>query len=297
MERQLKGLEIVVPASISNLGPAFDSLAVAVQLYVRVRIVEVMPASPDVLETTFVDCAVQGENRIEAAFRHVRSGAGVPAPGLKIEVRTAVPQGAGLGSSAAATIAGMKLYEAVTKPLPPAGVLGLACQLEGHADNAAASLLGGMALSCLRDDGKVIARAWRWPDALRFVVATPDVPLATTYARSVLPPSIGLRDAVFNLQRALLFVNAIGAGRHDDLREAMRDRWHQPARVPLVPALGEALALKHPSIVGVCLCGAGPSVAALTTGAGGDVRDALTALYKGLGVGVKVRVLSAHQPA
>jgi homoserine kinase len=288
--------EIVVPASISNLGPAFDTLAVAVQLYVRIKIVEVQAEAPDTLETAFIECAVDGENRIASAFRHARVRVGVPTPGLKIEVRSAIPQRAGLGSSAAATIAGLKLYELVTKPMPPATMLALACQLEGHADNAAASLNGGIALSCQLADGRVMARAWRWPDVLRFVVATPDVPLATDHSRSVLPSSIGLRDAVYNLQRALLFVNALSTARYDDLREAMHDRWHQPARTPLVPGLGEALSLSHPAILGVCLCGAGPSVAALTSGPGADIRAALGELYQRLGITCKVRVLAAHQP-
>lgn len=297
VQPRLEGSEIVVPASISNLGPAFDALSVAVQLYLRVRVVEVRPSEGDTLETAFIECSVEGENRIESAFKRARAAVGIAVPGLKIEVRTAIPQSAGLGSSAAATIAGMKLYEAVAnRRIAPAGLLGLASQLEGHADNAAASLLGGMTLSCQHDDGRVTARAWRWPDTIRFVVATPDVPLATAYARSVLPVSVGLRDAVFNLQRALLLVNALGANRHEDLREAMRDRWHQPARIPLVPGLDEVLSLKHPAVLGVCLCGAGPSVAALTTGTGADVRAVLTELYEGLGVTCKIRVLAAHQP-
>jgi homoserine kinase len=181
--------------------------------------------------------------------------------------------------------------------MPPAEMLARACQLEGHADNAAASLNGGIALSCQYADGRVLARAWRWPDVLRFVVATPDVPLATDHSRSVLPASIALGDAVFNLQRALLFVNALSSGRYDDLREAMHDRWHQRARTPLVPGLGEALALRHPAILGVCLCGAGPSVAAVTSGPGADIRAAFLDLYQRLGVSCKVRVLAAHQPA
>src|SRR4051794_16815004 len=106
--------EIVVPASTANLGPGFDTLAIAVRLYTRVRVVERRPEAPDTLETVFVDGPFTGENRIETAFRLARAKAGVPAPGAKIEVRSDIPRRAGLGSSAAATVAGLQLYHALT---------------------------------------------------------------------------------------------------------------------------------------------------------------------------------------
>ncbi len=237
-----------------------------------------------------------GENRIETAFRHARAAIGVPTPGVRIEVHNEIPKRAGLGSSAAATVAGLTLYGALTAPRSPAAWLSLATDVEGHPDNAAASLFGGLTASCQYDDGRVTAQAWRWPDAVQFVVATPDVPLDTPRARRVLPASVGLRDAVFNLQRVVLFVRAVETGRHDDLREAMRDRLHQPFRMPLVPGLAEALDLEHPGLLGVCLSGAGPSILALVSGHAEAVAGALGALYDRLGVSHTIRILRAHQP-
>ncbi|MGH9315312.1 MAG: homoserine kinase [Vicinamibacterales bacterium] len=288
--------EIVVPGSISNLGPALDTLSVAVELYLRVRIVDVRPSAPDALEFDFVGRPLVGENRIETAFRHARAHAGTPAPGLRVEVRSDIPMRAGLGSSGAATIAGLRLYEAVTAPRPPEIWLALASAIEGHPDNAAAGLLGGLTLSCLHEDGCVTARAWRWPSSIRFVVATPAVELPTPVARNVLPERMSRADAVFNLQRALLFVRALETGRTGDLREALRDRWHQPFRAPLVSGLAEALALEHPALAGVCLCGAGPSVAALTTGSESEVAALLDDVYRRLDVPCTIRRLEAHQP-
>ena len=162
----LIGHEIRVPGSVSNLGPGFDSLSVAVQLYLRVRIVEVRPDLPDFIETRFVGAAPGGENRIETAFRHARARIGTPSPGVRIEAGSDIPTRAGLGSSGAATMAGLLLYQRLTSPIDAADLLALAADVEGHPDNAAAALLGGLTVSCQRDDGRVTARAWPWPAAV-----------------------------------------------------------------------------------------------------------------------------------
>jgi homoserine kinase len=288
--------EIVVPGSISNLGPAFDALAVAVQLYVRVRIVDILPGSPGVFETEFTGRAPGGENRIEAAYRLAARRAGGAAPGLRIRVGGDIPARAGLGSSGAAAVAGVRLFQAVAGIAGDGGCHEIATEMEGHPDNAAASLLGGLTVSCQHDDGRVTARAWRWPGDLLFVVATPDVEVDTARARRALPQSVPLRDAVFNLQRALLFIRALETGRYGDIREAMRDRWHQSARASLVPGLSDALAIDDASVLGVCLSGAGPSIAAITTGDPAPAAAALGDVYRRVGVPCTIRTLAAHQP-
>jgi homoserine kinase len=289
------GTEIAVPGSISNLGPSFDALSVAVQLYLRVRVLEVRPAASDTIDWEFVGSGPTGENLIETAYRLARARVGISAPGLRVRVSSDIPQTAGLGSSAAAAVAGLRLYEAVTGPRPAMTWLALASELEGHPDNAAAALLGGLTVSC-QSNGRVIARATRWPDDVRLVVATPDLGLHTAHARQVLPNDISLDDAIFNLQRALLFVRALESGRYEDLREAMGDRWHQPARAALVPGLAQALALDDPAVLGVCLSGAGPSILALATADTTKVGALLTDVYTRLGLPCTIRTLSAHQP-
>ena len=218
--------------------------------------------------------------------------------GLQVRVASDIPVAAGLGSSAAASIAGVRLYEAARGiPLDMADMLELATALEGHPDNAAASLLGGITLSCETERG-VLARSWRWPDAIRFVVATPDVGLETRHARAVLPAAVPLGDAISNLQRALLLVRALETGDYGDIREALRDRWHQPARSALVPALSECLAIDHPAVLGVCLSGAGPSVLALAApGRSEETAVVLGDVYRRLGVPHTIRSLAAVQPA
>jgi homoserine kinase len=288
--------EIRVPGSIANLGPGFDALSVAVQLYLRVRVIALRPSEPDTIEWEFVGPAPSGENRIETAFRLARRRRGIPAPGVRVHVESEIPQVAGLGSSAAAAVAGLKLYEAVVPGLGRTNdLLALATELEGHPDNAAAALLGGLTVSCQLENGPIVARSWRWPDALRLVVATPDVPLQTSHARRVLPEDLSMRDAVFNLQRALLLIHALDSGQYEDLRDAMRDRWHQPARAPLVPGLAEALTIDDPAVLGVCLSGAGPSIVVLASDGAPRAATLLRELYDRLGVTCTVRTLSAHQ--
>jgi homoserine kinase len=291
----LAGREIVIPGSVSNLGPGFDTLSVAVQLYLRLRIAAVHEHAPDTIETTFAGAAPGGENRIETAFRHARARIGRPAAGLAIEVSSDIPTRAGLGSSGAATIAGLLLYQLLTGPIEPADLLALATDVEGHPDNAAAALLGGLTVSCQRDDGRVIARAWPWPADVQLVVGTPGSELETAHARRVLPDTISMRDGVFNLQRALLLVHALQSGSYGDLREALRDRWHQPARAALVPGLPEALALDDPAVLGACLSGAGPSIVLFSNGRAEQARMRLEEVYRGLGIPSTTRVLQVHQ--
>jgi homoserine kinase len=272
-------------------------LSVAVGVYLRVRILGRKPVGDgDPLEVEFAGPRPSGENRIATAFARACERFGPPSSGLRVETSTEIPMRAGLGSSAAATVAGLRLYEHVTSPRPVEDWLAVASDIEGHPDNAAAALLGGLALSCQFDDGRVGAWSWAWPADLSIVVATPEAELETAFARKVLPAEIGRRDAVFNLQRALLLVRALDTGRYDLLREALRDRWHQPTRQQFVPGLADALALDHPAILGVCLSGSGPSIAAFAAGCLDEAGGALRGIYTRLGLPCTIRSLSAHQP-
>src|SRR5208337_4938323 len=131
---------------------------------------------------------------------------------LYIEVRSDIPMRAGLGSSAAATVAGLRLYEAFAGPLPIQAIVNAACALEAHPDNASAASLGGLTTSCQLPDGSVYATSFRWPEAISFVVLTPNVPLTTAESRKVLPSFVPRRDVVFNLQRLSLLLQLLQGG-------------------------------------------------------------------------------------
>jgi homoserine kinase len=289
---------VAVPGSTSNLGAGFDALGLALGLYVRARVVEIDPASAagsSELQFAFPGLTIDGDNAIARGLRATAARHGTRLPSLRVEVTSDIPLKAGLGSSAAAIVTGIRLYEAIAGPLPIEEVLTLAAELEGHPDNTSASILGGLTASC-QTDGGVIAIATPWPDSIHVIVATPNVTLETKVARAALPASISRADAIFNLQRTALLLQAVAAGRYDVLREALRDRLHQPYRAPLVPGLARALTFDHPRLLGVFLSGAGPSIAALTDGDAPEVHTLFRTLYDELGLACTVRTLTVHQP-
>ena len=284
--------EIKVPASIANLGPGFDTLAVAVQLYLRLRVKQ-LPGRGE-LHFHFADHKLHGENSIERAYRSLAGADFDRLPSLSVEVRSEIPMQAGLGSSAAATVAGLRLYEAVAGPVPVETLLKAACALESHPDNAAASLLGGLTISCQLPDGAVHATSVAWPASLDFVVLTPDQPLTTGESRAVLPQCVSRVDAVFNLQRVALLLNSLQSGDYSLLRHALGDRVHQPSRQKIVPALAEALECRHPDLLGVCLSGSGPSIVAIAERNHREIGRLLGCVYQHCGVRHTVRILQAH---
>jgi homoserine kinase len=286
-------MEIRVPASIANLGPGFDTLAVAVELYLNLSVTSV--AGSNELHFEFPDCRIDGENYIERAFHFAARQRGGSFPSLRVIVRTEIPMRSGLGSSAAATVAGLRLYEAVVGPLPEQGLLNAACALEGHPDNVAAALLGGLTVSCQLADRSAFAVKLDWPAELRFLVLTPEYALSTHEARQALPEFISREDAVFNLQRVALLLQALRSGKHSLLREALHDRIHQPYRQKLVPALEEILALEHPDLLGVCLSGAGPSIVGLAERNFEQIEKLFGGAYEKTGHAFTIRRLAAHQ--
>jgi homoserine kinase len=289
---RIDGATLQVPASIANLGPGFDALAVAVQLFLRVR-VRVLDGSRNDVRCLFDGVALDGENYIARSVHVLADAEGVDFPSLELSVESDIPMQAGLGSSAAAIVAGLLLYDELSGPAER-DLLSEATALEGHPDNVAAALLGGLTTGVDAAAGGAIALSTPWPTALRFVAATPEARVKTPEARRILPDSLSREDAVFNLQRACLLLQAVQSGRTELLREALADRWHQPYRAPLVPGFQEALELECPGLLGVCLSGSGPTVVAICSGDTDEVADALRAIYARQGVECRVRTLAAH---
>src|SRR5208283_773674 len=234
-------------------------------------------------------------NYIERAFKFLARQNTGSFPSLSVEVHSEIPMRAGLGSSAAATVAGIRMYEALTGPLPTQAILNAACALEAHPDNAAAAVLGGLTASCQLPDGSVYATTFRWPESLAFVVVTPDIPLATAESRMVLPSFIPRSDVVFNLQRITLLLHLLQSGDFSLLKQALSDRLHQPFRQKLVPGLAQALNLEHQDLLGVCLSGSGPSIVALAETNLSEISELLASIYKPLGIGYRLRTLKVHQ--
>ncbi|MEN3337340.1 MAG: homoserine kinase [Acidobacteriota bacterium] len=286
--------EVAVPASIANLGPGLDTLGLAVTLYLTVKVTRVTDDGAGRLNCRFCDGPIGGPNRIQQGFDAIPSGRRRP-PSLDIEVRSAIPLRGGLGSSAAATVAGLRLRELVDGRRNATDILAATSKIEGHPDNAAASIYGGVTSCCARADGSIAVSQWPWPARWRIIVATPQTELATSVSRRALPKKVPLADTIFNVQHVALLLSALQTGRAEDMREALHDRAHQPYREALVPGLRRLLALRHPDVIGACLSGAGPTVAVFASGHPGKVERVLRDAYAAERVACTVRTVKVHR--
>lgn len=294
-----RAFEVRVPASTSNLGAGFDCFGLALQLYLTVRARVSLEAS--------VACRVRGasdektaeqqssaeDNLIFRAMRYAAEREGLRLPPVRLAVHNALPMGRGLGSSAAAIVAGISLCSSLCETTFSFDtVLRYAFEMEGHADNVAASLYGGLVVSCVKADGHVLSVKRRWPPSLKVIVVSPDVALKTKEARSALPLTVAHDDAVHNLQRAALFGAALDAGAYDLIWEAMQDRLHQVHRQSLVKGLADALATpRRQGLVGLALSGSGPSIVALASDNFAEIGEAIAMSFRRQEVEATVRLL------
>ena len=295
--------EARAPASTANLGAGFDCLGLALELYLTVRATVLSePGARTHARSRGVEgsaslAATPEQNLILRAMRHTADAEGLRLPPVRLAVQNDIPMASGLGSSAAAIVAGVALGFAVCgRKFSPDAALHYATELEGHADNAGASLLGGLVVTLVRADGSVAAIHRRWPKMIRAIAVTPEMTLETAAARAVLPKMVAHEDAVRNLQRAALFVAAIDEKRYDLIGDAMEDRLHQRYRAPLIPGLSDVLAMPRTAgLLGVALSGAGPSVIALATTGDEEIGRAIAAQFAKHGLASTVHHLAVAQ--
>lgn len=265
--------EIIVPASTSNLGASFDACGLALSLYLRVELENRSGAFEVVPSGEGADRLPRdGTNLIVRVARSVAEHRGRNVDGARLMVRNEIPLARGLGSSSAAIIAGISVYEALAgERLSEEELFSYALRFEPHGDNLAPSLLGGMVVACMVDQPAylqtLVTVKREWPKEVRIVLCIPEYEMDTAEMRAVLPKEVPLADAVFNVQRAALLQALISERRFDLFNEALRDRLHQPHRSPLGPGLGEVLRLndetnEHAGLLGVSISGAGSTVIA-----------------------------------
>jgi homoserine kinase len=278
-------LEVSVPATSANLGPGFDALGLALDLR-TIATLEVPAANPGV-RVIGRDAAILGRTRnlVEDGILHYLMLVGRTLPPYALTVDNRLPVARGLGGSAAATVAGLALGAAALGHDPsPMRLLPLAVAMEGHGDNVAAALLGGLVV--VWGEGRGIrARSLPVAAGLSAVVFIPERTSSTKAARAVLPAQVSQADAVYNIARAALLVDALREGRADDLREAMTDRLHQPYRLPALPHTPLLDAAREAGAYGAALSGAGSTFLAICDAASSTrVAAAMIARAAALGV-------------
>jgi homoserine kinase len=254
-------LRMRLPATSANLGPGFDTAAVALSLFLQI---EAYPAEEFSISATGIDtaqCSRLENNLILSTYARILEENGRPVVPLAIRMHNAIPLGMGCGSSAAGRLAAICMADRFGGlGWPSDRILEEGCALEGHPDNAAACWLGGFVIAA--NEGRTVRVARVEPPLeWRAIIVQPAQALATSKARAVLPVSYPSSDVVANLQAVGMLGMAFAQARGDLLRTAMQDRIHQPYRTEMCPLLPSLLPLAGTNgILGVALSGAGPAV-------------------------------------
>lgn len=289
-------ITVSVPATSANLGPGYDCLGLALDLRNHVRlsrrgaIIEMPPgstpaAAPEItVLLRGIDCdelPTDRTNLIVSSAELLFRQTGRWPEQLIVELDSAIPVGSGLGSSSSAIVAGLfGANELVGAGLDDTALLDIAVMLEGHPDNVAPAILGGLVLGIMSPDDaggvRLLTRRLSMPP-MTAVIVLPDFELLTSEARALLPDSVSREDAIHNASRLGLLLLALTRPELALLPEAMDDRLHQPYRLPLIPGAEDALrAAYEAGAAGVALSGAGPSLIAFTPEDSETVASAMT---------------------
>ncbi len=299
-------VRIAVPATSANLGPGFDCLGLALDLRNEFMAARLGPDLPFAghktrytVQVTGVDADKVPANRrnlmvsaIEAVFAVV----GRRPATVALTINNCIPVGSGLGSSSSAIVSGLAAGNALADGnLSPHELLSMAVDMEGHPDNVAPAMLGGLVLGILPDadygPAELIVRRLS-PPPWKVVIVLPDFYLPTSKARAVLPSGLSRSEAIFNASRFGLLLEALTTGDTTYLRTAMSDRLHQPHRLAIIPgALDAYHAAYAAGAAGVALSGAGPSLLAFSTGDGHSEAQAMVAAFAVAGLNSRTWIL------
>lgn len=192
---------------------------------------------------------------------------------MKITVESKIPMTRGLGSSSSVIVGALiAANELLGKPADEAALLSIAAEIEGHPDNVAPAILGGVLYSSVQEDGSVVYKKLPWPEEWKVTACVPDFELSTEIARSVLPKEVPMKDAIFNAQRMAMFVDAVHTKDSAMMKLALHDRLHQPYRMKLMPGLEKIMEqLKYEeNVLGCVISGAGSTILLITENNGAE---------------------------
>ncbi len=260
-------VKVRVPGTTANCGPGFDTVGIACTIYSELELI----LSEKGNLTIEIDGEGKGNiptdenNIIYQAVQTVLDKVGKPYQGIYLKLSNKIPLARGLGSSAAAIVGGLIAANAATgNTLTKEEIFSIATRIEGHPDNVAPAIFGGITISVMQDDQPVYLR-FMPEKKLSLIVAIPEFNLSTHRARQVLPDTLTMKDAVFNISRVALLIGALCKGEFHYLRYALEDKVHQPYRQQLIPGMQQVF---HAAIAkgayGAALSGAGPCLIAFT---------------------------------
>jgi homoserine kinase len=280
---------VKVPATSANLGPGFDSLGLALDLWNETTVTLAIEFSMRVKGEGTDKLSTGKDNLIFCAAQRLAEFLGRSLPPFHADCVNQIPLSSGLGSSAAATLTGLLAGNALLgKPLLKEEILDLASEMEGHPDNVAPALMGGLVVSTM-DNQKVMARQIPIVTAMHVTIALPDFHLPTKEARAALPSQVSMKDAVYNISRAVLVTEAFRSGDLNLLGKAMTDRLHQPYRLELIPGAQSAMdAAKVAGADAVALSGAGPSLIAFSSKAEAEIGESKKRAFEAAGLTARI---------
>jgi homoserine kinase len=258
-------VKVRVPGTTANCGPGFDAVGIACTVYNDLELILSRQGS--------LAIEIEGEgkgiiptderNIVWQVVQTVLNKVGEEYQGIHIKMKNQIPLSRGLGSSAAAIVAGLVAANAATgNTLSSEELLDIATAVEGHPDNVAPAIFGGITTSVMQGNQAHYLR-FLPPAKLSMVVAIPDFNLSTHVARQVLPQTVPFNDAVFNISRTALVIGALSQGQFHHLRYALEDKIHQPYREHLIPGMQQVFDIAlDKGALGVAISGAGPCLIA-----------------------------------
>ena len=290
-------VKVTIPASTANLGPGFDALGMAFQLYSVVEMAISDETTIELVGKELQETPADKSNLLYQVAAGLFQEAGLSVPELFIRAASDAPLTRGLGSSAAAIVGALVAANQLAgEPFTRDQLFAKASQMEGHPDNVGASMFGGIVVATMPDqEGAAVPYVkLPVPQGLQTLVVIPEFPLSTEKARKVLPQVYSKQDVVYNVGHSSLLVAALAQGRLDLMGQAMADRLHQPYRAELVPGLKDILdlATQH-GAAGAALSGAGPTILCFfqTEEEQARLREFVDRVMKGHDISYRVMIL------
>jgi homoserine kinase len=292
-------ITIRVPATSANLGPGFDSLGLALDLWNETTVTLAIEYTVQV-NGEGMERLSQGENNlIIRSAQKLAERVGKHLPPFHVDCINRIPLSSGLGSSAAAKLTGLLGANVLLgKPLTKAQILDLATELEGHPDNVAAAMLGGLVVSTIENGNvyahKINVHGNQTPTGyfdlpFHLTIVLPDFHIPTNQARQAVPEQVSIKDAVHNISRAVLITEAFRDGDLGLLSRAMTDTLHQPYRLSLIPGAQAAMdAARQEGAAAVALSGAGPSLITFSSKPGPAIGEAMKRAFEQAGLQARI---------